>query len=151
MLSLTNICMITLRSVGNSTLGFLLYWWHSSRQQSSKARMTIRSAETLPVLDFRCLTEEQLGKAEAIFEEFRDKELKRLIWRMLTPTALCWTGGWCATCWGSTRRSTQGCGGWRRSGARSLRCTGARRGRRGRGWWFRGDRSREFGYKLRIS
>ena len=61
---------------GNSTLGFLLYWWHSSRQQSSKARMTIRSAETLPVLDFRCLTEEQLGKAEAIFEEFRDKELK---------------------------------------------------------------------------
>ena len=38
---------------GNSTLGLLLYWWHSSRQQSSKAGMTIRSADTLPVLDLR--------------------------------------------------------------------------------------------------
>ena len=33
---------------GNSTLGLLAYWWHSSRQQSSKASMTIRSAESLP-------------------------------------------------------------------------------------------------------
>ena len=61
---------------GNSTLGLVLYWWHSSRQQSSKARMTIRSAESLPVLDFRALTDEQLATAEAIFDEFRDKELK---------------------------------------------------------------------------
>ena len=61
---------------GNSTLGLLLYWWHSSRQQSSKAGMTIRSAESLPVLDFRALTDEQLRTAEDIFNEFRDKELK---------------------------------------------------------------------------
>ena len=61
---------------GNSTLGLLLYWWHSSRQQSSKARITIRSAESLPVLDFRALTDEQLVTAEEIFDEFRDKELK---------------------------------------------------------------------------
>ena len=40
---------------GNSTLGLLSYWWHSSRQQSSKANMTIRSAESLPVLDLRSL------------------------------------------------------------------------------------------------
>ena len=60
---------------GNSTLGLLCYWWHSSRQQSSKAGMTIRSAESLPVLDFRTLTDAQLAKAEEIFEEFRDKEL----------------------------------------------------------------------------
>ena len=38
--------------------------------------MTIRSAETLPVLDFRALSEEQLATAQTIFEEFRDKELK---------------------------------------------------------------------------
>ena len=38
--------------------------------------MTIRSAESLPVLDFRALTDEQLVMAEMIFEEFRDKELK---------------------------------------------------------------------------
>ena len=60
---------------GNSTLGLLSYWWHSSRQQSSKASMTIRSAESLPVLDFRCLTDEQLLTSETIFEEFRDKHL----------------------------------------------------------------------------
>ena len=38
--------------------------------------MTIRSAESLPVLDFRALTDAQLRTAEAIFNEFRDKELK---------------------------------------------------------------------------
>ena len=61
---------------GNSTLGLLAYWWHSSRQQSSKASITIRSAETMPVLDFRALSDDQLATAEAIFDEFRDKELK---------------------------------------------------------------------------
>ena len=61
---------------GNSTLGLLSYWWHSSRQQSSKAGMTIRSAVSLSVLDLRALTDEQLRAAEAIFNELRDKELK---------------------------------------------------------------------------
>ena len=61
---------------GNSTLGLLLYWWHSSRQQSSKASVTIRSMDFFPVLDFRALTDEQLATAEMIFDEFRDKELK---------------------------------------------------------------------------
>ena len=61
---------------GNSTLGLLSYWWHSSRQQSSKASMTIRSLDSLPVLDFRALTDEQLATAESIFNEFRDRELK---------------------------------------------------------------------------
>ena len=59
----------------NSTLGLLAYWWHSSRQKPSKARVTIRSAETLHVLDFRTLTDEQLSKAEKIFKEFRDKDI----------------------------------------------------------------------------
>ena len=60
---------------GNGTLGLLAYWWHSSRQQSSKARITIRMAETLPTLDFRALSDEQLETARGIFDEFRDKEL----------------------------------------------------------------------------
>ena len=60
----------------NSTLGLICYWWHSSRQQSSKAGITIRSAESLPVLDFHALTDDQLVTAEGIFEEFKDKELK---------------------------------------------------------------------------
>ena len=61
---------------GNCSLGLLSYWWHSSRQQSSKARMTIRTAESLPVLDFRALSDEQLAIAEDIFNDFRDRELK---------------------------------------------------------------------------
>ena len=60
---------------GNSTLGLLSYWWHSSRQQSSKARMTIRQAETLPVLDFRALSDGQLAATEGIFDDFRELEL----------------------------------------------------------------------------
>ena len=60
---------------GNCSLGLLSWWWHSSRQQSNKASMSIRSADNLPVLDFRTLTDEQLAKAEEIFEEFCDKEL----------------------------------------------------------------------------
>ena len=61
---------------GNSTLGLLSWWWHSSRQQSSKASITIRSAETLPVLDFRSLSDAQLTRAEEIFNEFRPKEFQ---------------------------------------------------------------------------
>ena len=61
---------------GNSTLGLVSHWWHSNRQQSSKVRMTVRSAESLPVLDFRTLTADQLTTAQAIFDEFRDKELQ---------------------------------------------------------------------------
>ena len=61
---------------GNSTLGLLSYWWHSNRQVAGRGDMTIRSVESLPVLDFSKLTDEQLVTAEAIFNEMRDKELK---------------------------------------------------------------------------
>ena len=61
---------------GNSTLGLLAYWWHSSRQQSSKASMTRLVIPMLPVLDFRTLSDAQLAQAEEIFNEFRDKELQ---------------------------------------------------------------------------
>ena len=60
----------------NSTLGLLSYWWHASLQDSGRGVVTIRSAETLPVLDFRTLTDEQLATAKAIFDEFRDLDLK---------------------------------------------------------------------------
>ena len=45
---------------------------------SNQARRvsTIRSAETLPVLDFHALSDEQLDIAEAIFAEFRNRELR---------------------------------------------------------------------------
>ena len=61
---------------GNSTLGLLLFWWHSNLQQGGRGRITIRSAEALPVLDLRALSAEQLAVAEEIFDDFRDKELQ---------------------------------------------------------------------------
>ena len=61
---------------GNSTLGLLMHWWHSNLQQPGRGIITIRSAESFPVLDFRALSAEQLDTAQAIFKEFRDKELK---------------------------------------------------------------------------
>ena len=60
---------------GNCTLGMLSYWWHSNRQVAGRGDMTIHSAESLPILDLRALTDAQLRSAEDIFDEFRDKEL----------------------------------------------------------------------------
>ena len=60
----------------NSTLGLMLYWWHSNRQHSGRGTTTIRNVESLPVLDLRALSEEQLRSSEAIFNEFGNVELK---------------------------------------------------------------------------
>ena len=61
---------------GNCTLGMLMYWWHSSIQQPGRGIMTIRSADSLPVLDLRELSDRQLAKAKKIFDEFREIDLK---------------------------------------------------------------------------
>ena len=60
----------------NSTLGLLLYWWHSNRQHSGRGTTTIRNVESLPVLDLHALSDEQQRTSEAIFNELRDMELK---------------------------------------------------------------------------
>ncbi len=59
---------------GNSTLGLLLYWWHSSRQQSGRGRMPITAIRTMPTLDVTSLSDAQLQTAETIFDEMRDRE-----------------------------------------------------------------------------
>ena len=61
---------------GNSTLGLLSFWQHANRQVAGRGTTSIRSADYLPVLDFRELSDDQLVMAELIFDEFRDKELK---------------------------------------------------------------------------
>ena len=60
----------------NSTLGLLAYWWHANKQHGGRGRTTIRAVETLPVLDFRALGDAQLQTAQAIFDEFRELDLK---------------------------------------------------------------------------
>ena len=59
---------------GNSTLGLLLYWWHSSRQQAGRGRITVTSIRTMPTLDVTALSDDQLRLAEEIFEDMRDRE-----------------------------------------------------------------------------
>ena len=61
---------------GNSTLGLLCYWWHSNRQVSGRGEITIRSAESLPILDLRELSDDQLETAEDIFNDFRERDLQ---------------------------------------------------------------------------
>ena len=53
-----------------------MYWWHANRQVAGRGSTTIRAAESLPVLDFRALTDDQLATAENIFNDFRNRELK---------------------------------------------------------------------------
>ena len=60
----------------NSTLGLMCFWWHSNRQVAGRGTTTVSAIDSLPMLDLRALTDEQLRTAEAIFNELRDVELK---------------------------------------------------------------------------
>ena len=59
---------------GNSTLGLLLYWWHSSRQQAGRGRMPVTAIRTMPTLDVTVLSDAQLQVAGSIFDDMRDQE-----------------------------------------------------------------------------
>lgn len=59
---------------GNSTLGLLLYWWHSSRQQAGRGSMPITAIRTMPTLDVTSLSDAQLQVAESIFDDMRNRE-----------------------------------------------------------------------------
>ena len=59
---------------GNSTLGLLLYWWHSSRQQAGRGSMPITAIRTMPTLDVTALSDAQLKVAESVFDDMRDRE-----------------------------------------------------------------------------
>ena len=61
---------------GNSTLGILMHWWHASLQHAGRGAISIRAAESLPILDLRALTDAQLSTAQEIFDEFRELELQ---------------------------------------------------------------------------
>ena len=58
----------------NTTLGLIGYWWVAGRQQQGRARLTITQLPSLPTLDIRQLSDAQLQRAQAIFENFRERE-----------------------------------------------------------------------------
>ena len=66
--------MIPLLLWCNSTLGLILFWWHGTRQQAGRSRLTISKLPDLPVLDPRPLTEEQENHCQAIFEDYKNRE-----------------------------------------------------------------------------
>ena len=58
---------------GNCTLGLLSWWWHGSRQQPGRACISVTASTTLPVLDFRELSQAQIKHARRIFDQFKHK------------------------------------------------------------------------------
>ena len=62
----------------NSTLGCLLYWWHSSKQQAARGLMPRKQAATMPTLDVGALSDDQVAQANTIFEDLKAKPMRPL-------------------------------------------------------------------------
>ncbi len=62
----------------NTTLGLLMFWWHSSKQQSGRGRLTKTTLQTLPILDVTALDDAQLEEAARLFDEMNQLPLRPL-------------------------------------------------------------------------
>ena len=60
---------------GNTSLGLLLRWWHSNKQQSGRGRIGKEALQTLPILDVTALTPQQLDAAVQIFDALSGQPL----------------------------------------------------------------------------
>ena len=78
------------------------------------------------MLDFRTLSDEQLIKAEDIFDEFRHKELMPAFLADADPNRALLDRRVVCDLLGFDEDVYVGCGGWQPSGARSLPSTAAR-------------------------
>src|SRR5205085_5994523 len=59
----------------NTSLGLLLRWWHSNKQQSGRGNIGKSTLKTLPVLDVTALTPAQLAEAIRIFDAMSGQPL----------------------------------------------------------------------------
>lgn len=59
----------------NTSLGLLLRWWHSNKQQAGRGCIGISALRTMPILDVTSLTSVQLKSAVRIFDEMCTLEL----------------------------------------------------------------------------
>ncbi len=64
---------------GNSTLGFLLQWAHSGKQQPGRGVSSRTALLQMPTLDVRYLSDEALVNAERIFHALKHKKHKRML------------------------------------------------------------------------
>ena len=62
----------------NTTLGLLMFWWHSSKQQTGRGRLTKTTLQTLPILDVTALDDAQLEAAARLFDEMNQLPLRPL-------------------------------------------------------------------------
>ncbi|MCX5770127.1 MAG: hypothetical protein NTZ09_07645 [Candidatus Hydrogenedentes bacterium] len=59
----------------NTSLGLLLRWWHSNKQQAGRGSVAKSALQTLPILDVTRLSAKRLREAVRLFESFKRKEL----------------------------------------------------------------------------
>ena len=59
----------------NTSLGMLLRWWHSNKQQSGRGNIGKSMLKSLPVLDVTALKPEQLAKAVDLFDAMSERPL----------------------------------------------------------------------------
>ncbi|HEY1940401.1 MAG TPA: hypothetical protein VGJ33_20915 [Candidatus Angelobacter sp.] len=60
---------------GNSSLGLLVHWWISNKQQSGRGNITPNVLQNFPVLDVSALTLNQLQNGVKVFNEICHKKL----------------------------------------------------------------------------
>lgn len=58
----------------NTTLGLISFWWRGTRQHGGRARLTIKTLPSLPMLDLASLSAAQIEQAGAVFGEFAARD-----------------------------------------------------------------------------
>lgn len=59
----------------NTSLGLLLRWWHSNKQQSGRGNIGKSTLQIMPIIDVTALTPEQLQHAVKIFDSMCYKQM----------------------------------------------------------------------------
>ncbi|MCY3865285.1 MAG: hypothetical protein OXG68_07570 [Chloroflexi bacterium] len=63
---------------GNTLLALLMFWWHSSKQQPGRGRLSKTTLDPLPILDVTALDAAKLQQAVQIFDDTCQLPLKPL-------------------------------------------------------------------------
>ena len=59
----------------NSTLGMIVRWYHSGRQQGGRANLGVTSLGSIPVVDLNCLSDDDLDRLANVYDDFEDEPL----------------------------------------------------------------------------
>ena len=62
----------------NTTLGLMLYWYFSAKQQRTRGIMTVSALATFPVIDVTHMSEQQLQDSDALFERIANSKFDRI-------------------------------------------------------------------------